>query len=52
MTKDVDGLGGLILEVFRLNGTLIAQGDQKVAPFGLSSARWQVMGVCVGPHLH
>lgn len=44
MTKDVDGLGGLILEVFRLNGALIAQGDQKVAPFGLSSARWQVLG--------
>ncbi len=44
MTKDVDALGGLILEVFRLNGTLIAQGDQKVAPFGLSSARWQVLG--------
>lgn len=44
MTASVDDLGGLILEVFRLNGCLIAEGDRKVAPFGLSSARWQVLG--------
>lgn len=34
----------LALEVFRLNGTLIAHGDSLVAPFGLTSARWQVLG--------
>ncbi len=34
----------LALEVFRLNGTLIAAGDALVAPLGLTSARWQVMG--------
>ncbi|MBZ8131820.1 MarR family winged helix-turn-helix transcriptional regulator [Afifella sp. IM 167] len=34
----------LILEVFRLNGALIAAGDDVVKPLGLTSARWQVMG--------
>lgn len=34
----------LALEVFRLNGALIATGDALVAPLGLTSARWQVMG--------
>ncbi|NUB25950.1 MarR family winged helix-turn-helix transcriptional regulator [Azospirillum brasilense] len=34
----------LALEVFRLNGALIAAGDTLVAPLGLTSARWQVMG--------
>lgn len=34
----------LILEVFRLNGELLAAGDALVADLGLTSARWQVMG--------
>ncbi len=34
----------LALEVFRLNGALIAAGDALVEPLGLTSARWQVMG--------
>jgi DNA-binding MarR family transcriptional regulator len=34
----------LALETFRLNGALIALGDTLVAPLGLTSARWQVMG--------
>lgn len=34
----------LILAVFRLNGRLIEAGDRLTAPFGLSSARWQVLG--------
>lgn len=34
----------LTLETFRLNGALIALGDAVVAPLGLTSARWQVMG--------
>jgi DNA-binding MarR family transcriptional regulator len=34
----------LALEVFRLNGILVAVGDTLVAPLGLTSARWQVMG--------
>jgi DNA-binding MarR family transcriptional regulator len=34
----------LVLEVFRLNGRLIASGDVLVAKIGLTSARWQVLG--------
>jgi DNA-binding MarR family transcriptional regulator len=34
----------LILEVFRLNGRLLADGDRLVADLGLTSARWQVIG--------
>lgn len=34
----------LLLEVFRLNGRLVAEGDKLAAPFGLTSARWQVLG--------
>jgi DNA-binding MarR family transcriptional regulator len=34
----------LILEVFRLNGELLAAGDKLVGDIGLTSARWQVLG--------
>lgn len=37
----------LILELFRLNGRLLTAGDKLVAPFGLTSARWQVLGAIV-----
>jgi DNA-binding MarR family transcriptional regulator len=37
-------LTALILEVFRLNGALIAVGNRLTEPMGLTSARWQVMG--------
>lgn len=35
----------LLLEVFRLNGLLLDAGDRLTRPLGLSSARWQVLGV-------
>ncbi len=35
----------LVLEVFRLNGRLLEAGDELTRPVGLSSARWQVLGV-------
>lgn len=35
----------LILDVFRLNGLLLEAGDRLTHPVGLSSARWQVLGV-------
>lgn len=35
----------LILEVFRLNGLVLEVGDRLTQPVGLSSARWQVLGV-------
>jgi len=34
----------LVLEVFRLNGRLLAAGDALVSDIGLTSARWQVLG--------
>lgn len=37
----------LIVEVFRLNGLLISNADKLVAKFGLTGARWQVMGALV-----
>jgi DNA-binding MarR family transcriptional regulator len=39
-----DALTDLILEVFRLNGRLLAAGDELVRGLGLTSARWQVLG--------
>ena len=35
----------VFLSVFRLNGALIAAGDRLVGDLGLTSARWQVLGV-------
>lgn len=34
----------LIVEVFRLNGLLLSTADQLVSKFGLTGARWQVLG--------
>lgn len=39
-----DVLTELIIEVFRLNGRLVAAGDALVGDLGLTSARWQVLG--------
>jgi len=46
MKRTVPGaaVSTLILEVFRLNGRLLTAGDRLVAPLGLTSARWQVLG--------
>lgn len=35
----------LLISLFRLNGSLLAMGDRLVADLGLTSARWQVLGV-------
>lgn len=35
----------LLVEVFRVNGLLLAAGDSLARPAGLTSARWQVLGV-------
>lgn len=37
----------LIVEVFRLNGLLIATADKLVSKFGITGARWQVLGAIV-----
>jgi DNA-binding MarR family transcriptional regulator len=42
-----DALTDLILTLFRVNNLLLTWGDKIVAPFGLTSARWQVLGAIV-----
>jgi DNA-binding MarR family transcriptional regulator len=43
-TPGADALTDLILELFRVNGNLLAEGDRIAGEFGQSSARWQVLG--------
>lgn len=42
-----EALTNLILTLFRVNNLTLAWGDRLVAPFGLTSARWQVLGAIV-----
>ncbi len=37
----------LMLDLFRLNSLVVIAGDRLVAPLGLTSARWQVLGAIV-----
>lgn len=37
-------LTDIMLEIFRLNARLLEKGNQIVAPLGMTSARWQVLG--------
>lgn len=39
-----DAVTSLVIEVFRLNGDLLAAGDTLVGDLGLTSASWQVLG--------
>lgn len=43
-TAESEVLTELILEVFRLNGAMLDAGNRITKPYGLTSARWQVMG--------
>ena len=43
-TAAAEALTDLILEVFRVNGDLLAAGDDLTREFGQTSARWQVLG--------
>ena len=43
-TPNGHSLTAVILEVFRLNGALLDAGNEITKPYGLTSARWQVMG--------
>jgi DNA-binding MarR family transcriptional regulator len=45
LTPDATTLSELIIEVFRLNGLALAAGDRLSGPAGLTSSRWQVLGV-------
>ncbi|MDR6224189.1 MarR family winged helix-turn-helix transcriptional regulator [Desmospora profundinema] len=44
-TSNGDAFTELVLAVFHLNGLLLEAGDRITQPVGLSSARWQVLGV-------
>src|SRR5690349_11983762 len=48
--RDAGGelITALIDEVFQLNGKLLRAGDALSGEFGLTSARWQVLGA-IGP---
>src|ERR1700733_8487746 len=37
-------LSEVVLDLFRCNSLLLTAGDRLVAPLGLTSARWQVLG--------
>lgn len=42
-----DALTDLILTLFRVNNLTLTWGDRLVAPLGLTSARWQILGAIV-----
>ena len=42
-----EALTDLILSVFRVNNLAATWGDRLVAPLGLTSARWQILGAIV-----
>ncbi|MDI1442649.1 MarR family winged helix-turn-helix transcriptional regulator [Polyangium sp. 6x1] len=45
LTPDATTLSELMIEVFRVNGLALAAGDRLSRPAGLTSSRWQVLGV-------
>ncbi len=46
-TPGGDAVTDFVLDLFRLNNQLLLAGDRLVAPLGLSSARWQILGAIV-----
>lgn len=46
-TPSAAALTRLMLDLFRLNSLVVTAGDRLVAPLGLTSARWQVLGAIV-----
>ncbi len=43
-TPGGDAVTNLVLDLFRLNNRLLAEGDRLIAQLGLTSARWQILG--------
>lgn len=43
-----DAMTDLVLDLFRVNNLTLTWGDRLVAPLGLTSARWQILGAIVG----
>ena len=48
LTPAGDRFTDALLEVFRLNGALIAAGNALCADLGLTSSRWQILGAMAG----
>jgi DNA-binding MarR family transcriptional regulator len=46
-TPSGDAVTNLVLDLFRLNNQLLAAGYRLVAPLGLTSARWQILGAII-----
>ncbi|MEO8483016.1 MAG: MarR family transcriptional regulator [Acidobacteriota bacterium] len=44
-TRAGEAFTRLVLDIFRLSGLLLTAGDRLVGPLGLTSARWQILGV-------
>ena len=42
-----DAMTDLMLELFRATSLILTSGDRLVAPLGLTSARWQILGAIV-----
>jgi DNA-binding MarR family transcriptional regulator len=42
-----NALTNLVLDLFRVNSLMLTAGDRLVAPLGLTSARWQILGAIV-----
>jgi DNA-binding MarR family transcriptional regulator len=43
-TPTGEALTDLMLDLFRTNSVILTAGDRLVAPLGLTSARWQILG--------
>jgi DNA-binding MarR family transcriptional regulator len=43
-TAEGDAATAVVLEIFRVNGLVLADGNRLAAAEGLSAARWQVLG--------
>lgn len=48
--SDSETMTDIILTIFRLNGRIIEWGDRLSGEFGLTSARWQVLGAIALAH--
>jgi DNA-binding MarR family transcriptional regulator len=46
-TPSGDALTEILIDLFRLNSLLFTAGDRLVAPLGLTSARWQILGAII-----
>lgn len=43
-----EALSGMMLDLFRVTSLALTAGDRLVAPLGLTSARWQILGAIIG----